>query len=52
MASEWSAEEWARYPDIYDNHKKWHALRAATWDEEMQTMEVYHNQSAYKNHII
>ena len=38
--SEWGAEEWARWPDTYDNYKKWHALRAETWDEEMNTLQV------------
>ena len=40
ITSQWGAEEWARYPDIYDNYKKWSALRAETWDEEMKTLEV------------
>ena len=29
-----------RYPDIYDNYKKWKALRNDTWEEEMRTLEV------------
>ena len=36
----WGADEWARYPDIYDNYKKWIALRNETWSEEMTTLEV------------
>ena len=36
----WGANEWARYPDIYDNYKKWIALRNETWSEEMNTLEV------------
>ena len=40
VLGQWGAEEWARYPDIYDNYKKWNALRAETWDEEMKTLEV------------
>ena len=43
--SEWGAEEWARWPDTYDNYKKWHALRAETWDEEMNTLQVRHFHS-------
>merc|ERR1712227_343145 len=35
----WGANEWARYPDIYDNYKKWIALRNETWSEEMNTLE-------------
>merc|ERR1711935_849861 len=26
ITAQWGAEEWARYPDIYDNYKKWSAL--------------------------
>merc|ERR1719190_169414 len=39
MNSGWGADEWARYPDIYDNYKKWYALRNDTWEEEMATLE-------------
>jgi len=35
----WGADEWARYPDIFDNYKKWYALRNDTWEEEMATLE-------------
>ena len=40
MHNGWGADEWARYPDIYDNYKKWYALRNDTWEEEMSTLEV------------
>merc|ERR1712002_351513 len=40
VMSQWGADEWARFPDIYDNQKKWHALRNDTWDEEMRTLEA------------
>lgn len=39
MHNGWGADEWARYPDIYDNYKKWYALRNDTWEEEMSTLE-------------
>ena len=41
MNNWWGADDWARYPDIYDNQKKWYALRNDTWEEEMATLEVY-----------
>ena len=40
MNNYWGADDWARFPDIYDNYKKWYALRNDTWEEEMATLEV------------
>jgi len=39
VLNDWGADDWARYPDIYDNYKKWKALRNDTWEEEMRTLE-------------
>ena len=36
-----------RYPDIYDNYKKWKALRNDTWEEEMRTLEVKRSGPIY-----